>query len=82
MKKIFIAIGVVAVLASFASCSKTCSCKETITYEDMSGDWSEMGDLGGSATFTQETKGKCSKLNVESHQSMCGMNVIDKVECE
>lgn len=82
MKKIFIVMGVVAFLASFASCNKTCNCTETITYEDVSGEWGGMGNGGGTASFTQKTKGKCSELNAESRQTMSGMTAIDKVVCE
>ena len=53
MKKLFLAMGVVAMVAMFSSCSKTCTCKQTLNGEVMN-------------TTTMETKGKCSDLNVTS----------------
>ena len=50
MKKVFLSIGVVAMLVSFASCSKNCTCKQSVDGVVMN-------------TVTMETKGKCSSLN-------------------
>ena len=51
MKKLFLALGVIAMLASLSSCNKTCTCKQ---YMD--------GVLV--QTTSVEGKGKCSDLNV------------------
>ena len=50
MKKLFLALGVVAMLASLSSCSKNCVCKQSVDGVVVN-------------TVTMETKGKCSDLN-------------------
>ncbi len=67
MKKLFLALGVVAMLASLSSCSKTCTCK---TYMN--------GELMG--TTTAEAKGNCSKLDVK--QEVMGVVNETKCENE
>ena len=67
MKKFFLAMGVIAMMASLSSCSKTCTCKSYVG-----------GELVG--TTTAETKGKCSELNVK--QEMMGIVNETKCEAE
>jgi hypothetical protein len=67
MKKLFLAMGVVAMLAGLSSCSKNCVCKQYMNGELMQ-------------TTTVEGKGKCSDLNVK--QEVMGMVNETKCENE
>ena len=67
MKKAFLAIGVIALLATFSSCNKTCTCKQSVDGVVVN-------------TVTMETKGKCSDLNVT--QSTMGMTQKTECESE
>ena len=67
MKKLFLVMGVIAMLASLNSCTKTCTCKSYINGELIS-------------TTTAETKGNCSKLDVK--QEAYGMTNETKCENE
>lgn len=82
MKKIMLAMAVIATMAAFASCNKTCNCTQKVSYIDETGEWSDMGEMGGTSTFTQQTKGKCSSLNAETRQNMGGMTMVSTVECQ
>jgi hypothetical protein len=67
MKKVFLAFGILAVLVAFSSCSKTCTCKQSIGGQVMN-------------TTTMETKGKCSDLNFT--QTTMGMTQKTECENE
>ena len=67
MKKLFLAMGVVAMLAGLSSCSKTCTCKQSVGGQVMQ-------------TVTMETKGKCSDLNTT--QTVMGMTQKTECENE
>ena len=67
MKKLFLALGVIAMLASFSSCNKTCTCKQYVNGELLQ-------------TTSVEGKGKCSDLNVK--QETMGMVQETKCENE
>ena len=58
MKKVLLSVAAVALLVSFASCSKTCKCTQKVDGQVVT-------------TTTMETKGNCSKLNVK--QTVMGM---------
>lgn len=65
MKKVILAIGVIALMGCFASCKKTCVCTSTVS--------------GFSPTTTETTisSGSCSDLN----SSTTTMGVVTKTEC-
>ena len=67
MKKLFLVMGVIALMASLNSCTKTCTCKSYVN-----------GELVG--TTTAEAKGNCSKLDVK--QEVMGMTNETKCENE
>ena len=65
MKKVILAIGVIALMGCFASCKKTCVCTTT------------MAGLQPTTTETTISSGSCSDLN----SSTTTMGVVSKTEC-
>lgn len=66
MKKFFLAMGIIAMMAAFNSCNKSCVCKQY---------------MGGELVSTTTVEGKkCSDLNVK--QTVMGVTQETKCEAE
>ncbi len=73
MKKIILALAMVACAATFTSCKKSCVCTTT---QNMPG----MGPMESTSEVTIQ-KGKCSDMNTTQTTNVYGETITQTVEC-
>jgi hypothetical protein len=76
MKKVLLGLAVIAMMAAFTSCKKTCTCTATTTnkvldpsWYDNDPEWIAEVETPIVTTATGQYKGKCSKQNQSATQS-------------
>ncbi len=87
MKKVLLGLAVIAMMAAFTSCTKTCTCTATSTNKviDPTG-WSEEDiariEQPQTITSTGQVKGKCSKQNSNTTSTAGGVQTTVDVVCK
>lgn len=89
MKKVLLVLAVVAMVAAFTSCSKTCSCTSTTTQKVLDPsffdyDQEEINRIETpiTATATGKYKGKCSDQNSKVSQNIGVIEQTIEVVCK
>ncbi|MBO4654835.1 MAG: hypothetical protein J5644_04760 [Bacteroidales bacterium] len=89
MKKVLLGLAVIAMIASFTSCTKTCTCTATTStkvidreFFDNDDEWIAEVETPVVTTATGQYKGKCSKQNQNATQSNGVVEQTTEVVCK